>query len=62
MPRNLDTRVELSRPVEEPELKRDLMDVLGRSLADDSNAWELQHDGTWRAASRGPSRARSSAS
>ena len=47
MPRNLDTRVELVAPVEAPALKRDLMDVLERSLADDSNAWELRPDGTW---------------
>jgi polyphosphate kinase len=47
MPRNLDTRVELVAPVEDPELKADLLDVLDRSLADDSNAWELRADGTW---------------
>jgi polyphosphate kinase len=47
MPRNLDTRVELVAPVEDPELKSDLLDVLERSLADDSNAWELREDGVW---------------
>src|SRR5688572_16643311 len=48
MPRNLDTRVELLTPIEDPELRGDLIDVLERSLADDSNAWELGEDGEWR--------------
>jgi len=54
MPRNLDTRVELCAPVDDPELKADLLDVLERSLADDSNAWELQSDGTWARRTPGP--------
>jgi polyphosphate kinase len=47
MPRNLDTRVELDAPVEDPVLKEDLLDTLERSLADETNAWELQPDRTW---------------
>jgi polyphosphate kinase len=47
MPRNLDTRVELLAPVEEPDLKADLLDVLERSLADDMFGWELRSDGSW---------------
>jgi polyphosphate kinase len=47
MPRNLDTRVELVAPIEDPELLGDLLDVVERSLADDSNAWELGEDGGW---------------
>ena len=35
MPRNLDTRVELDAPVEDPVLRDDLLDTLERSLADD---------------------------
>jgi polyphosphate kinase len=54
MPRNLDTRVELVAPVEDPDLKSDLLDVLERSLADDSNAWELQQDGSWQRRTPGP--------
>jgi polyphosphate kinase len=54
MPRNLDTRVELCAPVEDPEHKRDLLDVLERSLADDSNAWDLGNDGTWTRRTPGP--------
>ena len=46
MPRNLDTRVELLAPVEDPELKAELLDVLERSLAD-AYAWELRGDGSW---------------
>ena len=48
MPRNLDTRVELVAPVDDPVLRDDLLDTLERSLADDTNAWELQPDSTWR--------------
>jgi polyphosphate kinase len=47
MPRNLDTRVELVAPVEDPVLKEDLLDTLERSLADETNAWELRPDSTW---------------
>lgn len=47
MPRNLDTRVELITPVEDPTLRDDLLDTLDRSFADDTGAWELQSDGSW---------------
>ena len=47
MPRNLDSRVELVAPVEDPELVAELSDVLERSFADDTNAWELDADGVW---------------
>jgi polyphosphate kinase len=47
MPRNLDTRVELVAPVDEPALRDDLLDTLERCLADDTNAWELGEDGAW---------------
>jgi polyphosphate kinase len=47
MPRNLDTRVELIAPVEDPVLKEDLLDTLERSLADETNSWDLQPDHTW---------------
>jgi polyphosphate kinase len=48
MPRNLDTRVELITPVDDPALREDLLDTLERSLADDSNAWDLGPDNVWR--------------
>ena len=47
MPRNLDTRVELLTPVENPELRAELDDTLERCLADDTNAWTLSSDGKW---------------
>src|SRR5688572_24095951 len=47
MPRNLDTRVELVTPVDDPMLKEDLLDTLERSLADETNAWELRPDNSW---------------
>jgi polyphosphate kinase len=56
MPRNLDTRVELVAPVEDPELQAELEDTLQRCLADDTNAWTLGPDGGW---TRRPGRTRS---
>jgi polyphosphate kinase len=47
MPRNLDTRVELLVPVENPELQAELDDTLERCLADDTFAWTLDADGGW---------------
>jgi polyphosphate kinase len=47
MPRNLDTRVELTAPVEDPALRGDLLDALERCFADDANAWDLGADGGW---------------
>jgi polyphosphate kinase len=47
MPRNLDNRVELVAPVEDPALRAEMMDVLERCFADNSNAWELGSDGEW---------------
>jgi polyphosphate kinase len=48
MPRNLDTRVELLSPVDDPALKLELEDTLERTLADDTFCWELASDGSWR--------------
>jgi polyphosphate kinase len=47
MPRNLDTRVELVTPVDDPALREDLLDTLERSLADETNSWDLGPDGIW---------------
>jgi polyphosphate kinase len=47
MPRNLDNRVELVAPVDDPALRDELLDTLERCLADDTNAWELGEDGAW---------------
>lgn len=47
MPRNLDRRVEAVTPVEDPEIIKDLQEILGVMLADDRQAWELQPDGSY---------------
>jgi len=47
MPRNLDTRVELVAPVEDPALRAVLSDALDRAFADTVNAWDLSADGKW---------------
>ncbi len=47
MPRNLYNRVELLVPIEDARVRADLLDVLDRSLADNTNAWELRADGSW---------------
>ncbi len=45
MPRNLDRRVEVMAPVEDPSLAKDLQEILGTLLADNRHAWDLQPDG-----------------
>jgi polyphosphate kinase len=47
MPRNLDTRVELLAPIEDPALQEEIADTLARDFADDTFCWEL-HDESWR--------------
>jgi polyphosphate kinase len=47
MPRNLDSRVELVAPVEDPELRAEMLDALERCFADDESSWELGSDGSW---------------
>jgi polyphosphate kinase len=54
MPRNLDTRVELVVPVEDPVLRDDLLDTLERGFADDTHAWVLGADGVWTRTARDP--------
>jgi polyphosphate kinase len=48
MPRNLYNRVELVTPVQDPRIRTQLLDVLERGLADNTNAWDLGQDGVWR--------------
>ncbi|MEZ4278865.1 MAG: polyphosphate kinase 1 [Myxococcota bacterium] len=50
MTRNLDRRVEVVTPVEDPPLPARLGEVLDALLADDVLAWELDANGTWRRA------------
>ncbi|MFN8203584.1 MAG: polyphosphate kinase 1, partial [Solirubrobacteraceae bacterium] len=48
MPRNLDARVELLVPIDEPALRAEVIDDIERCLADDSFGWELGSGGLWR--------------
>jgi polyphosphate kinase len=48
MPRNLDRRVEVLVPIDDPVARRQVRRILHNCLADDTNAWELAADGTWR--------------
>jgi polyphosphate kinase len=47
MPRNLDRRVEALVPVDDPQLRAQLDEILATELADDVLAWSLGADGTW---------------
>jgi polyphosphate kinase len=47
MPRNLYNRVELVTPVEDDRIRGQLLDVLDRCLADNTNAWVLGQEGSW---------------
>ncbi|MDQ6719960.1 MAG: polyphosphate kinase 1 [Candidatus Dormibacteraeota bacterium] len=53
MPRNLDRRVEAVVPVADPNCKREIEQFLELELADDTLAWELAGDGTWRKVATG---------
>ena len=47
MPRNLERRVEVVTPVTDARSRSRLREILEANLADDVNAWQLNHDGTW---------------
>jgi polyphosphate kinase len=47
MPRNLDRRVEAAVPVDDPELRARLDEILQVTFADDVLSWELRADGGW---------------
>ena len=48
MERNLDRRVEVVVPIEDPESQRRLVEILDDALRDEANSWELGAEGTWR--------------
>ena len=48
MPRNLERRVELMFPVEQPDLRRRLVRILELYFADNCHSYELQPDGGYR--------------
>ncbi len=48
MQRNLESRVEVVVPIEDPALRADLRAILDAQLAPHSDAWEMQSDGSYR--------------
>ncbi|HVD24878.1 MAG TPA: polyphosphate kinase 1 [Gaiellaceae bacterium] len=48
MPRNLDHRLELVVPIDDSYAQQRLSSAFDSLLADNSQAWELRSDGTWR--------------
>lgn len=47
MTRNLERRVEIVLPIEEPGLKKELIDYLDLCLRDNRQSWELQNNGSY---------------
>jgi len=47
MGRNLESRVEVHAPVEDPELRQELRLILDVQFADQRSAWDMQPDGTY---------------
>ena len=48
MPRNLDHRIEVVMPVEDVQVRNEIDAIFKALLADNSQAWELQPDGSWK--------------
>jgi polyphosphate kinase len=48
MPRNLDRRLEVVAPVEDPALQQRLRSFFDVLLGDNTTAWELESDGRWK--------------
>jgi polyphosphate kinase len=47
MTRNLDRRVEVITPIEDPDISNDLQEIMGIMLADNRQAWDMNPDGTY---------------
>jgi polyphosphate kinase len=47
MKRNLESRVEVLTPVEDPRLQKEIHGILEMHLADQRNAWDMASDGTY---------------
>ncbi|MCP9831146.1 RNA degradosome polyphosphate kinase, partial [Synechococcus sp. HJ21-Hayes] len=47
MPRNLDRRIEAVTPIETPELKKQLEQLLDLYLAGNAGTWTMRNDGTY---------------
>jgi polyphosphate kinase len=48
MTRNLDRRVEVITPIEDPDISKDLQEVLGIMLSDNRQSWDMQSDGSYK--------------
>jgi polyphosphate kinase len=48
MPRNLDHRIEVVVPIDDPALRKRLATIRDIWLADEASGWELAPDGSWR--------------
>ena len=47
MERNLERRVEVIVPIEEPDIQRRVVGMLDEALLDEANSWMLEPDGAW---------------
>ncbi len=47
MPRNLDRRVEIMVPIDDPVCREKVMDSLFTYFQDNCNSWEMQADGAY---------------
>jgi polyphosphate kinase len=47
MTRNLDRRVEVITPIDDPTISKDLQEILGILLSDNRQAWDLNSDGSY---------------
>jgi polyphosphate kinase len=54
MPRNLDRRVEAVAPIEDPQIRQQLLEILTISLEDNRQAWEMKPDGSYYQRTPGP--------
>jgi polyphosphate kinase len=48
MPRNLDSRLELDVPVNDARARHRISAIFDTLLADNSQAWQLRANGSWR--------------
>lgn len=54
MARNLDNRVELVGPIDDPQARAEIQEILDVQLADTALAWELLPDGRWQRVTPAP--------
>jgi polyphosphate kinase len=47
MTRNLDHRIEVVVPIEQPRLRQEMIAIFDSAFADTSSSWELTADGNW---------------